>query len=277
LDELTRPPNTNGVVPSKSHINPEVVIDSQRQPNGIRPHVGPSPTILAISSSSSSSSSSSLSFTANGQQQQNFATSDALVLNRRTKQKHGLLLSNDNWDEVAWNYQCCTEVYQPMPTNGITDIELPYQPNKTEYFTTCQNRWEVTPRPNWEEMTFMSNNIQAGSNIFLTSGQLDPWRAAGIQSLPQHSSTPDSIIVRIIDNGAHHLDLRSSHPLDPPSVKKVRQEELESFMRWIQQWQELYPSTLSLSSSPISSKPINTDKSSLFVRRSTTVTSSEFA
>jgi len=196
------------------------------------------------------------------------------MLNRRTKQKHNILL-NDDWAGVAWNYQCCTEVYQPMPTNGITDIELPYQPNKTEYFTTCQNRWEgVTPRPNWEEMTFMSNNIQGGSNIFLTSGQLDPWRAAGIQSLPQHTSTPDSIIVRIIDNGAHHLDLRSSHPLDPPSVKKVRQEELETFMRWIQQWQELYPSTLSLSSSPFSSKPISTDKSSLFLRGSTVVKSS---
>ena len=150
---------------------------------------------------------------------------------------------NDDWVGVAWGYQCCTEVYQPMPTDGITDIELPYQPNKADYFKGCKERWDgVTPRPNWEEMTFMSDNIQGGSNIFLSSGQLDPWRAAGIQSLPTNAD-PHSIIVRIIDDGAHHLDLRSTHPLDPPSVTKVRQEELESFEHWIRQWQETYPSS----------------------------------
>merc|ERR1711935_247430 len=137
-----------------------------------------------------------------------------------------------NWVGVAWGYQLCTEVYQPMPTDGVTDIELPHQPNKTEYFKRCQERWDgVTPRPDWEEMTFMSDNIQGGSNIFLTSGQLDPWRAAGIQSLPRKAD-PESIVVRIIEHGAHHLDLRSTHPLDPPSVTKVRQEELASFERW---------------------------------------------
>ena len=142
---------------------------------------------------------------------------------------------------MTGGYQCCTEVYQPMPTDGVTDIELPYQPNKTEYFKSCQERWDgVTPRPDWEEMTFMSNNIQGGSNIILTSGQLDPWRAAGIQSLPRNAD-PNSIMVFIIENGAHHLDLRSSHPLDPPSVTKVREVELATFERWIQEWRDMYP------------------------------------
>eukprot|EP00536_Pseudo-nitzschia_multiseries_P009386 jgi/Psemu1/200556/e_gw1.260.11.1 len=149
--------------------------------------------------------------------------------------------AQDDLVGTAWNYQCCTEVYQPMPTNGVTDLELPHQPNKTEYFERCRKRWDgVEPRPDWEEMTFMSNNIQAGSNLFLTSGQLDPWRAAGIQSLPRNAD-PESIVVRIIEDGAHHLDLRSSHPLDPPSVTSVRSEELKSFEGWVRQWRELYP------------------------------------
>ncbi|VEU41558.1 unnamed protein product [Pseudo-nitzschia multistriata] len=143
---------------------------------------------------------------------------------------------------TAWGYQCCTEVYQPMPTDGVTDLELPYQPNKTAYFERCRERWDgVEPRPDWEEMTFMGDNIQAGSNIFLTSGQLDPWRAAGIQSLPRNAD-PETIVVRVIENGAHHLDLRSSHPLDPPSVTMVRQEEIKNFERWIRQWRSTYPS-----------------------------------
>jgi hypothetical protein len=66
-----------------------------------------------------------------------------------------------------------------MPTNGITDFELPYQPNKTSYFEHCKEIWGVTPRPNWEEMYFFGRDIGSGSNIFITNGQLDPWRYVG--------------------------------------------------------------------------------------------------
>ncbi|KAL3906620.1 MAG: hypothetical protein SGARI_003923, partial [Bacillariaceae sp.] len=141
---------------------------------------------------------------------------------------------------TAWGYQCCTEAYQPMPTNGVSDFELPHTPNETEYFEGCRRRWNGTvPRPNWEETTFMSDSIQAGSNIFLSSGQLDPWRAAGIQSVPRNSR--DSIIVRIIEGGAHHFDLWPSHPLYPESVIAVRKEEMEAMEQWIREWRDMYP------------------------------------
>ena len=102
------------------------------------------------------------------------------------------------------------------------------------------NPYESKHGPNWEEMTFMSDNIQAGSNIFLTSGQLDPWRAAGIQSVPK-GTRDNSIIVRIIEGGAHHFDLRPSHPMDPPSVIAVRKEEMAAMEAWIREWREMYP------------------------------------
>ena len=98
--------------------------------------------------------------------------------------------------------------------------------------------WGVTPRPDWEEMTFMGNHISAGSNIFLTSGQLDPWRAAGITTKPPGS--PDSIIVRVIEHAAHHLDLRAANELDPPSVTAVRNEERVAIKNWIVQYKELH-------------------------------------
>lgn len=138
--------------------------------------------------------------------------------------------------DEAWGYQTCTEVYQPMPTDGITDFEVPYTPNKTAYYEQCWERYGVHPRPDWEEMTFMGVNIQSGSNIFLSSGQLDPWRAAGIQTKPK--GAPDSIIVRIIENGAHHLDLRASHPDDPPSVVNVRNEQKVAMRAWVVEWRE---------------------------------------
>lgn len=129
-----------------------------------------------------------------------------------------------------------------MPTNGITDFELPYTPNKTAYFERCRKEWNVVPRPNWEEMYFFGSHIGTGSNIFITNGQLDPWRAAGITKLPKGANP--SIVVRTIEDGAHHFDLRPSHPLDPPSVIQVRKEEKEHMKKWIQEWQDLMGSPL---------------------------------
>jgi len=140
--------------------------------------------------------------------------------------------------EEAWGYQTCTEVYQPMPTDGITDFEIPYTPNKTAYFEHCWKHYGVKPRPDWEEMTFMGSNIQSGTNIFLSNGQLDPWRAAGIQTKP--TGAPASIIIRTIENGAHHLDLRASHPDDPPSVVAVRKEEKDAMRLWINKWKQMH-------------------------------------
>ena len=143
---------------------------------------------------------------------------------------------------LAWGYQTCTEVYQPMPTNGVTDMEVPYEPNATEYFHHCLQRWGVVPRPNWEEIFFGGADIGAGSNIFLSSGQLDPWRAAGIQSKPL--SAPESIIVRIIERGAHHLDLQHSNPRDPPSVVNVRAEERQAIRKWMVEWKAVHPDNI---------------------------------
>jgi hypothetical protein len=150
---------------------------------------------------------------------------------RRIKEKQDKLTFSL---EEAWGYQTCTEVYQPMPTDGVTDFEVAYTPNQTEYYEYCWKQYQVQPRPDWEELTFMGSSIQSGSNIYLSSGQLDPWRAAGIQTKPQGSS--NSIIVRIIENGAHHLDLRASHPNDPPSVVRVRREEKAVIREWIKEW-----------------------------------------
>jgi len=140
---------------------------------------------------------------------------------------------------LAWDFQTCTEVYQPMPTDEVSDMDIPYKPNATEYFHRCLQRWGVAPRPDWEEIAFGGADIGTGSNIFLSSGQLDPWRAAGIQSKPL--GAPNSIIIRIIESGAHHLDLQQSNPKDPLSVINVRAEEKEAIHRWIVEWKATHP------------------------------------
>ena len=73
-------------------------------------------------------------------------------------------------------------------------------------------------------MHFMGANIAAGSNIFLTSGHLDPWRAAGIQVKPK--GAPELIVVCIIDNAAHQLDLKAANNLHPPSAVAVSKDQM---------------------------------------------------
>lgn len=151
------------------------------------------------------------------------------------------VLGDDDRTSTAWGYQTCTEVYQPMPTNGVTDFEIPSEPDRASYFAWCEKRWGVVPRPRWEEMTFMGDDVfQTGSNIFLSNGQIDPWRAAGIQSIPP--CYDGTIVVRTIEGGAHHLDLRESNPLDPTSVVNVRNEEKRHISRWIKEWKHAHSS-----------------------------------
>ena len=93
------------------------------------------------------------------------------------------------------------------PTNGVTDMVLPSTPNKTALFAACEEQWGagVVPRPQWEEHQFGGPNVGASSthrmpacscfalgrgwllglagrssNIFLSAGHLDPWRAGSI-------------------------------------------------------------------------------------------------
>jgi hypothetical protein len=73
-------------------------------------------------------------------------------------------------------------------------------------------------------MHFMGAIIGAKSNILLTSGQLDPWRAAGIQVKPK--GAPELIVVCMINNAAHQLDLKAANKLHPPSVVAICKDQM---------------------------------------------------
>lgn len=125
----------------------------------------------------------------------------------------------------GWGYQTCTEVYQPTPTNGLYpapggDMLLPSVPNKTAIFDQCKARYGVAPRPDWEENHLWGPNIGTGSNVFLSAGQLDPWRSGGIGQPPtaagscpaagtEGDNAYPSIEFHLNLDGAHHLDLRA--------------------------------------------------------------------
>ncbi len=45
----------------------------------------------------------------------------------------------------------------------------------------------------------------------------------------------DSVVAVLIPEGAHHLDLMFSHPLDPPSVTAARATQRAHMRAWVDQ------------------------------------------
>ena len=64
--------------------------------------------------------------------------------------------------------------------------------------------------------------------LLSSNGLLDPWSAGGVLK-----SVSDSLVAILIEDGAHHLDLRHSNPKDPPSVLEARKQERAYFAKWI--------------------------------------------
>jgi len=129
--------------------------------------------------------------------------------------------------DMGWSYQSCTEMVMPIASNGVTDCLLPQAFNYTQITQSCQQQYTETPRADWVT-TYYGINITAGSNIFFSQGSLDPWRGGGVQN-----NLTQSLVCYIIDDGAHHLDLRLPNEADPASVVFVRSVEVSWIQRWI--------------------------------------------
>lgn len=94
----------------------------------------------------------------------------------------------------------------------------------------CRKTWTVQPRDNWTSLEYWGDKIKSASNILFSNGLYDPLR----QSVPTKSPSERLVMVSIKD-GAHHLDLRSSNPMDPRSVIEAREIEKEQIRKWIKQ------------------------------------------
>lgn len=83
-------------------------------------------------------------------------------------------------------------------------------------------------------LCFACNSLcLCASYVCSSNGGLDPWSAGGVTS-----NISQSLVSIMIPDGAHHLDLRYSNKLDPPSVRAARALELKYFQKWIRQAQK---------------------------------------
>ncbi|CAG0893509.1 unnamed protein product [Cyprideis torosa] len=141
----------------------------------------------------------------------------------------------DNLGAEAWSYQSCTEMVMPQ-CNTDTSGVFPNEPWNIESFAkACKENYGVTPRSYDAIDTYGGSDLKSATNIIFSNGDLDPWAGYGVFQSPN----PSIHIIKIKD-GAHHLDLRASHPNDPRTVIKARNLEKQIIRKWIKEWRLYY-------------------------------------
>jgi len=130
--------------------------------------------------------------------------------------------------EQNWDFQSCGEMVMPMCTNGVSDMfneEAWDFESDAEY---CREAYNITPRRFMIEMMYGATHLDQFSKILFSNGYLDPWSGGGVTY-----NVSDSVVAYVIQDGAHHLDLRGSDPADPQSVIDARNFEKRYIQLWI--------------------------------------------
>eukprot|EP00755_Sulcionema_specki_P012542 Sspe_Gene.51688::Locus_28676_Transcript_1_1_Confidence_1.000_Length_1507::g.51688::m.51688/K01285/PRCP; lysosomal Pro-X carboxypeptidase len=153
------------------------------------------------------------------------------VYNNATKDLSCYTLPQDEEQDGIWDFMWCTQLL-PQETyfarTGTTDMFYKYDFDFKWVAQRCEKKYGKTPLPYWISAEYGEGALRAASNIFFSNGGFDPWSAGGVLH-----NVSETVVSYIIPDGAHHLDLMFSNPGDTPSVKFVREVELEHIARWI--------------------------------------------
>jgi len=116
---------------------------------------------------------------------------------------------------------------------------IPLAINYTANTEMCQQKFGLTPEYDWALKYFGGYNIStdflAATNVIWSNGELDPWRAGGLNA---NVSADGSSIALYIESGAHHLDLRPPNVDDPATVTEARNIEMANIKKWIAEYQD---------------------------------------
>jgi dipeptidyl-peptidase II len=132
-------------------------------------------------------------------------------------------------DSMAWDFQACTEIALYDDTHPTERDMFPYLPqSKSSVDKYCLAQWNVTRADKQLDVLEWGEKIKWASNIIFANGNLDPWSLGGVLH-----NVSNSLIALMVQGGAHHLDLRESHPKDPPSVREVREAQKTIISKWL--------------------------------------------
>ena len=144
----------------------------------------------------------------------------------------------------AWTFQRCTDLVMAFEVDESSRMLLScasgFRANcahagQAALRSFCNTTFGVRVPDAAELQTLWGSDWTAaggGSRVIFSNGDLDPWG---------YGAVPDDVaagggggpLVLHIEGGAHHLDLRGSHPRDPPSVVAAREMEAAALGQWM--------------------------------------------
>jgi lysosomal Pro-X carboxypeptidase len=75
----------------------------------------------------------------------------------------------------------------------------------------------------------IAEDLKYASNIVFSNGKIDPWSVGGILG---DLNNPNLQTI-IIEESAHHLDLRAPNEDDPQSVVDARKSHIQQIQKWL--------------------------------------------
>ncbi|KAE9556588.1 hypothetical protein FO519_000282 [Halicephalobus sp. NKZ332] len=132
-------------------------------------------------------------------------------------------------DTAGWTWQACTEMVMPMCDSNLPNDFFPNTCPFTleKYIQDCQTAFEkigytpILSRPDWVIKNF-GGEFPGASNIVFSNGRLDPWSGGGWRD---KNTREGSLVSIILEQGAHHYDLRGDHPEDTQEVRRVQDKK----------------------------------------------------
>jgi lysosomal Pro-X carboxypeptidase len=153
----------------------------------------------------------------------------------------------------SWGYQSCTETchtFSSVAHNathiGLRNFNFEKESPNLEKF--CDELYQVRPNIHVLKLRYGGFDIaKTTSNTIFSAGQLDPWGGAALTEADGGLDAEDrGVYFFIMENGAHHLDLRGWNNADPIDVTKTRRKEETIIVGWIKEWLRLSSSTFAL-------------------------------
>ena len=134
---------------------------------------------------------------------------------------------------LGWNYLACSTLIMPSGSDGVNDMFLPAPWNATEYVEQCQATYGDHQQLDYAQIMYgaatnYTYSLRGASRILFSNGSLDPWQSGAVVK-----NVSDTLISFTMEGAAHHLDLRTPNPLDPPDVVYWRAFELAKLKEWL--------------------------------------------
>lgn len=128
--------------------------------------------------------------------------------------------------------------FMPFSKDGVKDMFWPAPWDHQAAIEACLDQFGVAPDPlyasrEWggKRISMSSSSSKQLTNVVFSNGLLDPWHGGGV--LDQSSFDP-SVVIVLIPEGGHHVDLFFENEADPESVRAAREVERGEMRRWVE-------------------------------------------